>query len=305
MTDMNSYQRPMQPWPELAPYACTFQLPHSRLTLYLYDAGDKNAPPVLLVHGLADEADTWRHILPALAAQYRVIAPDLPGFGRSDKPNLAYTPAFFQDVLLELMDALAIQRATLTGQSLGAVISQSIALNHPERVQHLILIDGSLVTVPQKLDRATLMFLVPGLGEWLYTRLRKDPQAAYQTLQPYYSHLDRLPQADRDFLFQRVNERVWSDGQRRAFFSTFRSLVRWLPAQQRGLASRLAGLDISTLAVWGEGDLINPVESGRALVKVQPSARLIVVPDAGHDVHQEKPEAVLNAIESVAAPHVG
>jgi len=108
--------------------------------------------------------------------------------------------------------------------------------------------------------------------------------------------LDELPKADREFLFQRVNERVWSDGQRRAFFSTFRNLAGWLPGQQRGLPSRLSTLDIPTLVVWGEADRINPVESGRTLIECQRSAQLAAVPGAGHNVHQESAEAVLKAI---------
>jgi pimeloyl-ACP methyl ester carboxylesterase len=159
-----------------------------------------------------------------------------------------------------------------------------------------------VVARSQKIDLATLLFLIPGLGEWLYTRLRRDPQAAYQTLAPYYSHLDELPEADREFLFQRVNERVWSDGQRRAFFSTFRNLARWLPGQQRDLPSRLSALGVPTLVVWGEADRINLIENGRALAELQPTARLVVVPGAGHDVHQEDAVAVLEAIRTWMAP---
>ena len=292
---MSLYQRPMLPWPELECYARIVRLVKNGLTLYTYDAGAGTATPMLLIHGLGDEADTWRHVITPLSADRRVVALDLPGFGRSDKPERPYTLPFFQDVVIELLDALSVQHAILIGHSLGAVIAHSTALNHPERVERLILVDGSLVVHSQKLDLAMMLFLIPGLGEWLYTRLRRDPQAAYQTLAPYYGRLDELPKADRDFLFQRVNERVWSDGQRRAFFGTFRNLARWLPGQQRDLASRLSRLNVPTLVVWGEADRINPVENGRALVEWQ-SARLVVVPDAGHNVHQENAEVVLKAI---------
>jgi pimeloyl-ACP methyl ester carboxylesterase len=262
--------------------------------------------PLLLIHGLADEADTWRHLIPALSAEHRILAPDLPGFGRSDKPKRAYTATFYQKTLIELLDVLQIERATLVGHSLGAIIAQSIALAHPERVERLVLIGGSLVAAPRrsggtKLDLGTLLFLIPGLGEWLYTRLRKDPQAAYETLRPYYGDLDQLTEADRTFLFQRVNERVWSDGQRRAFFSTFRCLARWLPAQQKSLPAQLAKCKVPTTAVWGELDRMNVVESGRRLVELQPAARLVVVPGAGHNVHQENPGAVLRAIRPAGA----
>ncbi len=292
------FQGPMQPWPGLGPYARSLYLSRNGLTLHLCDAGARDLPPMLLIHGLGDEADTWRYLLPSLAAHHRVIAPDLPGFGRSDKPDRPYTIPFFQGVLLELLDSLEGQRVTLIGHSLGAVIAQTLALSCPERVVRLVLIGGSLVVRSQKLDLATMLFLVPGLGERLYSRLRKDPDAAYRTLEPYYSHLDRLPEVDQEFLFQRVNERVWSDGQRRAFLSAFRRLARWIPGQQRDLPSRLAELDVPTLVVWGEADRINTVANGHALVELQPTARLFVVPDGGHNVHQEQPEAVLAAIDS-------
>ncbi len=295
---MSRFQEPMQPWPALMPYARSIYLPRSGLTLHLYEAGATDAPPIFLIHGLADEADTWRHLVLPLSTQYRVIAPDLPGFGRSEKPDRPYTVPFFRDVLLELLDTLEVQRAVLVGHSLGAVIAHAFALSHRERVERLVLISGSLVARSQRVDLATMLFLIPGLGEWLYSRLRKDPQAAYRTLEPYYGNLDHLPEADREFLFQRVNERVWSDGQRRAFLSAFRNLARWIPGQQRGLPSRLASLDVPTLVLWGEDDQMMSVENGHALVEYQSTARLAVVPEAGHNVHQEDPEAVVEALQA-------
>jgi pimeloyl-ACP methyl ester carboxylesterase len=90
---------------------------------------------------------------------------------------------------------------------------------------------------------------------------------------------------------------VWSDGQRRAFFSTFRNLARWLPGQQRDLPFRLSALGVPTLVVWGEADRISSIENGRALVELQPTARLATVPGAGHNVHQENAEAMLKEID--------
>jgi pimeloyl-ACP methyl ester carboxylesterase len=225
-----------------------------------------------------------------------VIAFDLPGFGRSDKPARSYTPEFFQDVLLELMEILSISTATLVGHSLGAVIVHATALNSPSQVRRLFLVDGSLASRTQKLDLKTAAFIVPGLGEWMYNRLRKDPQAAFQSLTPYYSNLEGLPTEERAFLYQRVNERVWSDGQRRAFLSTLRNLARWLPGQQRGLPERLSKLTVPTLVLWGEQDRLQDPDNGRYLAEIQPSARLVVVPGAGHNLQQEQPQTIVEAI---------
>jgi len=296
----NPFLGTMAPYPGLERYARSVRLARAGLDLFLFDAGPQDAPPALLVHGLGDEADTWRHLIPALATRRRILAPDLPGFGRSGQREGAYGVPFFADVLLEALDMLlpAGSRAVWIGHSLGAIISHHVALSRPERVEGLVLLDGCLLARALKLDLATLLLLVPGLGERWYNDLRKDPQAAYRSLEPFYAHLERLPEAERAFLFQRVNQRVWSDGQRRAFFGTLRSMARFLPAQQRGLAPRLAALSVPTLVLWGESDRMNSLQDGHALAQLQPGARLVTILDAGHNAHQEDPQAVLSAIEA-------
>lgn len=295
-------RRPMAPWPGLAAWGREIALP-SGTRLFVYDTGASAGTPVVLVHGLGDDADTWRHVFPPLAPASRVVAFDLPGFGRSGKPARAYTVPFFQDVLLELLETLGLARVVLAGHSLGAIISHAMALRRPERAERLVLLDGSLLARTQPLNLTTLLFLVPGLGEWLYNRLRREPQAAYRSLRPYYYALDALPEADRRFLFQRVNERVWDDEQRRAFLSTLRNLARWIPGQQRDLPARLAAFNVPTLVLWGENDTLNPIANGSTLAEVQPGARLVRVPRAGHNVQQERPEAVVAAIlENLPSP---
>jgi pimeloyl-ACP methyl ester carboxylesterase len=296
----------MQPLPALTPFARRVALAQHKFTIFLYDTQpDAQAgAPLLLVHGLGDEADTWRHVLPTLAAQRRVLALDLPGFGRSDKPDAPYTVPWYAAVLDDLLDTLHIDRAVLAGHSLGAITCHWLALEQPARVERLALLAGGLAAAPRKLDLNTLLLLTPGIGEWLYTRLRKDPQAAYASLRPFYADLDALPQPERDFLFQRVNERVWNDDQRRAFFRTLRGLARWLPAQQKSLARRVAGVTTPTIVLWSEKDHVASVENGRLLATLQPSAHLTVLPDAGHNLHQEQPEAVTKALVDFYAQFV-
>ncbi len=301
--------RTMQPLSEFAPFVRRVALPQSGLTLFLYDTqpdtqpgaedAATGAPPLLLVHGLGDEADTWQHVLPALATRRRVLALDLPGFGRSDKPDAPYTVAWYAAVLGDLLDTLRIDRAVLAGHSLGAITCQWLALEQPARVDRLLLLAGGLAAAPRKPDLNTLLLLTPGVGEWLYTRLRNDPQAAYASLRPFYADLDALPEADRAFLFQRVNERVWNDDQRRAFFRTLRGLAGWLPGLQKTLAPRLAACTTPTAVLWGEQDAVASVENGRALATLQPAARLTILPGAGHNLQQEQPEAVIEAISNL------
>ncbi|MEW5872866.1 MAG: alpha/beta fold hydrolase [Chloroflexota bacterium] len=285
----------MDPFPTLAPYARETRIA-SGLRLFYFAAGDPANPPMLLIHGLGDEADTWRHVIPALAERFYVIAPDLPGFGRSDQPDTAYSLDFLTASLLGLLHSLGIPKAWLVGSSLGGILAQSIALSQPERVERLALLDGSLLARRQPLSMQLLLFLVPGLGEWMYKRLRRDPAAAYASLRPYYANLDGLPQADQDFLYQRVQERVWSDGQRRAYLSVLRSLAGSVTRLQKDLPARLAALATPTLVMWGEQDQINPIENAHALAQAQPSARLVTLADCGHLPHQERPQETLAAL---------
>lgn len=286
----------MQPYPGLERWVRRVELPSTGIGLYLYDTGGDTKTPVILLHGLGDEADTWRHVLPLVSATHRTIALDLPGFGRSDPGKRKVSIPLFRDTLLELLNHLGIDRAVLVGHSTGAVIAHVFALEHPGRVARLILIGGGLALQENRLNMGLLLFLIPGLGEWLYTRLRKDPQAAYRTLEPYYNRLADLSQADRDFLYRRVNERVWSESQRRAFFATLRSLAAWLPSQRKTLPTRLAGWDIPTTIIWGENDQIVPAANAQALKNLLPGSRLVIVPGAGHNVHQEKPEVIAEAV---------
>ncbi len=295
----NLQTQAMQPLPQLASYVQTVSLQRSHLSIFTYDTQSGGGLPFVLVHGLGDEADTWRRVLPALAAHHRVIAVDLPGFGRSDKPDAPYSVPWYADTVLDLLDTLQLERVVLAGHSLGAVTAHWLALEAPERVAGLMLLAGGLAAAPQKPTLNALLMLTPGIGEWLYTRLRKNPQAAYTSLRPFYADIDALPQGERDFLYQRVNERVRSDEQRRAFFRTLRGLVRWLPAQQKTLPGKLATLATPTAVLWGDLDAVSSVENGRLLAELQPSALLNVVTGAGHNVQQERAEAVVDALSAL------
>lgn len=266
------------------------------LRLHCYIAGPERAPALLLIHGLGDEADSWRRVFLPLAEGYQVVALDLPGFGRSDQPDRAYTVAFFARAVAGLMDDLGIDRATLVGSSLGALIAQRLALAAPARVERLLLLDGCL-PVQRTLPPGPLWaFLTPGLGELAYTSLRRDQDAAYATLRPYYADLDALPEDERAFLRERVWARVWSAGQRRAFLSALRWLSVDAATRAPTYALQLAGCRTPTHLVWGEHDRIVARAVAEANAAILPDARLTIIPGCGHLPHQERPEAVLGLV---------
>ncbi len=296
MPENTLYSQPMEAWPELKPFGKMVYLQNLGLDLFCFKAGDPKRPSILLIHGLGDEADTWRHVFSPLSERFHTIAVDLPGFGRSDKPALNYTPDFMQSAIMAVLETLQIQNVILMGSSLGAILAHSLALTHPEKVSGLILVGGGLLQTTGMGDRSLALMAIPLLGEWFYTHLRRNPQAAFDSLKPVYCDLDALPKADQEFLFTRVNQRVWSNGQRRAYFSTLRKLAPWILKAQDGLKERLSHLETPTLVIRGEEDGLFPEENAHAILQSQPNATLATLPGTGHLPHQENPQAFLNLV---------
>lgn len=296
MMSEQKYQTPMKPWPGIKKYAKEYKLREKDLTLFYFEAGYENNKKIILIHGLGDEADTWRHLIEPLADQFHIFAIDLPGFGRSEKPDLDYSPQFFLSILKDFIEEMMLTKPILMGSSLGAILSHGFAVENPEKVSGLILLDGSLIQEEPMLDWSLILMQIPILGEWLYSRLRKDPDAAYDSIRNVYYDLDSLPKADHDFFYQRVNKRVWSDGQRRAYLSTLRNVNYWVKKSQDGLIERLEKLNIPTLVILGEFDHLFPEENADAVIKAQATAKKVVIREAGHMPHQEKPQVVIDEV---------
>ena len=123
-----------------------FDLPEWQVTINgirtaFFDAGQGDA--VLFLHCLAGNATHWLHVAPAFAATHRVVGLDLPGHGASDRPDTVYTIRGYAEHVRVLMDELGIQRATLVGHAMGAMVATELAVLHPERVRSVALINPS------------------------------------------------------------------------------------------------------------------------------------------------------------------
>jgi pimeloyl-ACP methyl ester carboxylesterase len=288
----------MQNWPGLTAFARTIASPITGDTLFVYDSGTSTgATPVILIHGLGDEADSWRHIFPPIARNRRVIALDLPGFGRSGIRRRATMKLHAKAVSALLRET---GPAILVGSSMGGAIAELAAFQEHGMVKALVFIDGGLPSAGGS-SRALLASLVPGIGERGYRAWRLDHEGAYGSLAPYYGDLTALPESDRAFLRERVIARVESESQLRAYFSSFRSFMAQAVFHAKTFRDRLAKLDIPLLVIWGELDRILPLPSREPLLAIRVNATSVTISGAGHLPHQEKPAEVAAVIDSFIA----
>jgi pimeloyl-ACP methyl ester carboxylesterase len=240
------------------------------------DAG--RGPVVVLVHGLAASIYSWRHtILPLAQAGYRVIAFDNRGFGFSDRPPRGYSNEAYVGVLYGLLDSLGVTEATLVGHSMGGAIAAQAALDRPERVHGLVLVDAAGWGV-----RWPFMLRVahwPIVGA-LFDHLRGRTATA-GILKAMYAVPSRVGAEDVDQYYAPLAD---ADFGRvlRGVLGTFRF---------DALRDSLSRLATPTLVMWGSRDRLIPATVGEAMAAQLPRSVLVRFPDAGHALPEEVPEA--------------
>jgi pimeloyl-ACP methyl ester carboxylesterase len=279
-------------WPSLAALGKVLALKGDEETLFYYDTQGPGKPAIMLIHGLGDEADSWRHLIPRLRPYYRVLALDLPGFGRSRTRSSSSLKQHTQAVL-RLLEKTG--PAVLVGSSMGGIIAEAGAFARPDRVKGLILLDGCLPT-GRSLDPRRMLSALPWVGKQWYRRLRTDHHAAYRSLYGYYGDLAGLPEADQQFLWERVIARVDSPTQERAYFGTLRSLLWTHLWGVSRFSTRIRTFPGFILILWGEKDRILPLHTADTLRSLRPDAEYRLIPGAGHLPHQERPEETAEAI---------
>jgi len=256
--------------------------------VHYQEAGDENAPPMILIHGFISSNLVWNETFLSLArAGFRVIAPDLPGYGYSDKPSDGqYTIDAQAYAVVGLMDRLGIDQATIVGASYGGAVAATIALDYPERVTRLVLVGAvtndqpkkklllRLASVPLVGDIATPLFLG---SRWI---LRKRTEEVYRRLG---YPVDERKLAARHHLLETAN--------------THRAMIRTVRRWRADRIEREASLIRQpTLLVWGEEDTHIAVSNAFKLRDAIPNSRLIVFRRSGHLPPTECPEKFVEAV---------
>jgi pimeloyl-ACP methyl ester carboxylesterase len=250
-------------------------------------------PAIVLVHGITSTSATWERVMPYLATQYTVIAPDLIGHGRSAKPRGDYSLGAYASGVRDLMVALGQESATFVGHSLGGGVVMQLAYQFPERCERLVLVDsgGLGKEVNLLLRAATLPLSEVVLPLLASTRLLDAGRSVGRFLGRFGLH------AGTDIAeLARGHASLEDPGARAAFVHTLRTIVD--PMGQRVSATDRLYLaeNIPFLLVWGAGDPIIPVEHGLAAHELVPSSRLELFEEAGHFPHLDEPQRFLDVL---------
>lgn len=237
---------------------------------YYHDVGPRDGSPVLLLHGSGPGVSAWANwrltMGPLADAGHRVLAPDLVGFGATERPSdVYYSLSTWADQVFAFMDALGIRRAGLIGNSLGGRISLEMALRHPERIDRMVLMGA------------------PGPGMTPTEGLKK-----VRDYQPSEENMRRLlvecfavdPSIITDDLVRTRYEASVADGAHETYVEMF---TERHGATQLGIdEDAVRSIPTRTLLVHGREDKVIPVEIALNMVRLLPDADLAVFARCGH-----------------------
>ncbi len=263
------------------------------------EVGPADGPVVVLIHGLASDSETWdRALVPLAERGLRVIAVDLLGHGRSDKPAGGYLLDDFAASLEAFFAAVGIDRATVGGHSLGGAVAVHFGYHHPDRVERLILVSaGGLGREVHPMLRAAAL---PGASLLLAAALRPRLIRLYGR-----PGLHRALHLTPDNLanLRRAHRALGAADGRAAFFAALRGVIA--PSGQRGsfIEMRYLAEHVPTLLVWSERDGVIPIAHAHAAREHLPGSRLVVFPGGGHEPHRRYPVEFAAAVaDFVTAP---
>jgi pimeloyl-ACP methyl ester carboxylesterase len=262
--------------------------------IHYQDAGDENAPALILIHGFISSTLIWSEVfLPLAAAGFRVIALDLPGYGYSDKPaDGRYTIDAQAYAVVSLMNRLEIDEATIIGASYGGAVAATVALDYPERVSRLVLIGAVTNDEPVKklMLRIATLPLIGDIVTPLYLGsrwvLRKRMEDTYRRNGQAF---DEHKLAARHHLLATAN----------AHRAMLRTMRRW---NANRIAREAELIRRPTLILWGDEDPHIPLSDGVGLREAIAGARLVVFRNCGHLPQVERPEEFVQIVDDFCSP---
>ena len=236
------------------------------------EMGDPDGPPLLLLHGYTDSSRVWTILAPQLA-RHRLLIPDQRGHGGSDAPDCCYTIAAMAEDARLFLDAMGVERAAVAGHSMGSMVAQALAAEHPERVGRVVLIGSTALVAVRR-------------GDPLWTAIMelREPIAANGEFLRQWSHGASPTPVDAEFV--RHSDAEATEVPPRVWRSVIRELAE-LPAGRHA-----ADVSAPVLILSGGRDEIFPAEHHAALAAAYPEAEAHVFAELGHNLLVERPHEV-------------
>ena len=238
--------------------------------------------PLLLIHGLGSSVRDWQEQAGFFAQQYRVIAVDVRGHGRSTKPPGPYSIPQFTADIVKLLQFLHVEPVHVIGLSMGGMIAFQMGVSWPQMVRSLVIVNsGPELVVRSPADQLMVwqrLLIVRLLG------MRKMGEVLSKRL---------FPKPEQEIQRRLLIER-WAENDGRAYRDTMKGLVGW------SVTDRIGDITCPTLVVASDQDY-TPVAVKEAYVQRIPNARLVVIEDAHHALPMEKPEVFNTAVSTFLA----
>jgi pimeloyl-ACP methyl ester carboxylesterase len=245
------------------------------------DMGSGDAPPVVFIHGLGGCWQNWLENIPRVAQERRVIAPDLPGFGGSEMPLGQISIPGYGRFLDGLLDRLGLGEVVVVGNSMGGFIGAEVAIQRPSRVERLVLVSaaGLSITNVRRRPVQTWGRAAAALGAYGAAHLRPmivRPRLRHAALGYVVRHPTRL---SPDLCWE-----IMSGAGRPGFIDALNALLDY------DFRDRLGEIRVPTFIVWGNEDMLVPVEDASEFERLIPNSRKVIFEDTGHVPMLERPE---------------
>ncbi|WP_018600562.1 alpha/beta fold hydrolase [Mycobacterium sp. 155] len=255
-----------------------------------------SGPAILLIHGIGDNSTTWHTVQTALAQRFTVIAPDLLGHGRSDKPRADYSVAAYANGMRDLLSVLDIDRVTVVGHSLGGGVAMQFAYQFPQLVDRLVLVGSGGVT--KDVNVALRIAALP-LGSEALALLRLP--LVLPTLQIIGRAAGTLfgsTGIGRDIPdMLRILADLPEPTASSAFARTLRAVVDWRGQVVTMLDRCYLTESVPVQLIWGALDSVIPVSHAQMAHAAMPGSRLEIFEGSGHFPFHDDPDRFVETVE--------
>lgn len=254
-------------------------------------AGD--GPVVLLVHGMAGSSATWKPLIPLLAPNVTVLAPDLPGHGRSPKLRGDYSLGASASFLRDLVTTLGYDRVTVVGQSLGGGVAMQFCYQYPERVARLVLVGSG--GLGEEVMPVLKVLAAPGADLLMIPVFLPVFRDAGNAVGRALAKVGLRP-SPQAFEMWRAYASLTDPAARSAFVQTLRAVVDTRGQRVSAHDKLYLSARVPSMVVWGDSDPVIPVSHAYAAHEAMPSSRLEIFEGRGHFVHFEDPSGFADVL---------